>query len=476
MEEKKQEKRQPIVVILGHVDHGKTTLLDVIRETNVQGKEAGGITQKIGASVVTFESVAGQNKSICFIDTPGHAAFSSMRARGAKTADIAVLVVAANDSVKPQTKEALEYILNAKLPFIVAATKMDLPAVSLDNVKSDLTKEGVMFEDVGGDVPLVPISARNKTGIKELLEMISLVADLNDIKGGRGGEFEAKVIETSKEKMGPSVSLVVRSGVLRVGDDLISENGEAKVRGVFDSVGKTVKEVFPGEPAQVLGFTELPEVGSTLWKKSEKEILPVISKKTAMTRTSNSDEGKLKLVIKAKNTGSLEAIISGIAKEAEVILSSVGDIIDSDIFMAKSAGARIFAFESKVSGNASRLADTEGVKIEVFNIIYRLFGRVDEILKGKEEVILGSAMIIASFPYEGKRVAGCKILTGQIGKKDVLTLKRDEKVISEVKIASLKKGKMDVETVKQGEECGIFIYPQLDFKEGDVLISERKQV
>jgi len=467
----KIEKRQPIVVILGHVDHGKTTLLDTIRKTNVQAREAGGITQKIGASVVTTED----GKKITFIDTPGHAAFSSMRSRGAKTADIAVLVVAANDSVKPQTKEALEYILNAQIPFIVAATKMDLPAVSLGNVKADLKSVGVMFEDEGGDVPLIPVSARAGTGIKEILDMILLVAELNEIKGNKSDNFEAKVIETSKEKMGPSVSLVVKAGSLTIGDTLISEKGEAKIKGLFGGGGEALKEVLPGEPAQVLGFSDLPDVGSSIWKKGEKEVLPVERKTGAVARTNTIEsEAKLRLVVKAASSGSLEALLAGIPKEVEVVGSGVGDAIDSDVFMAKSAGARIFAFETKIASSTSRLADTEGVKFESFDIIYRLFERIDEILKGGKEVILGSAVIIAEFPYEGKRVAGCKVLGGVINKKDTLTLKRSDVVIGEVKISSLKKGKLDVDAVKQGEECGIFFYPQLDFKEGDMLLSERK--
>jgi len=464
-------KRQPIVVILGHVDHGKTTLLDAIRKSNVAAKEAGGITQKIGASVLT----APDGKKVTFIDTPGHAAFSSMRSRGAKTADIAILVVAANDSVKPQTKEALEYILNAKIPYIVAATKMDLPSVSVDNVKADLKSLGVLFEDDGGDVPVVPVSARSGSGIKQLLEMITLVSDLNEIAGSKDESFEAKVIETSKEKMGLSVSLVIKSGILRVGDVLVSEHGEAKVRGLFNVNGQSSKEVLPGEPAQVLGFSVPPEVGSSVWKKGEKEVLPVEVKKSAIIKQGFSGDAKLKLVIKTGSAGSLEAVLAGIPKEVEVVESGVGDVIDSDVFIAKSLDARIFGFESKISGSTARLADTEGVKFDRFDIIYRLFEKIDEIVKGKEEQILGSAIVVAEFPYEGKRVAGCKVLSGEIKKKDTLTLKRGESIIGEVKIASLKKGKQDVDTVKQAEECGIFVYPQLDFKEGDVLISLRTQ-
>jgi translation initiation factor IF-2 len=464
--------RQPIVVILGHVDHGKTTLLDTIRKTDVQKKEAGGITQSIGASVVETP----EGKKITFIDTPGHAAFSSMRSRGAKVADIAVLVVAANDSVKPQTKEALEYILAARIPYIVAATKMDLPAVSIENVKSDLKTEGVMFEDAGGDVPLIAVSARNKTGIKELLDMIILVSQLNETKGNDSEDFEAKVIETSKEKMGLSVSLVVRSGILKVGDMLVSESGEDKVRGLFDTTSNSVKEIHAGEPAKVLGFSSLPEVGSTIWLKGAKEVLPSETKKQQIVQNQRSEDGKLKLVIKAGNTGSLEAILAGIPKEAEVIASGVGDVIDADIFMAKSSGARIFAFEVKMPSNTARLADTEDIKFERFDIIYKLYERIDEIIKGKEEIVNGSAMIIAEFPYEGKKVAGCKIISGVINKRDELTLKRESKIIGQVKIASIKKGKTDIDSVKQGEECGIFMYPQLDFKAGDMLISQRKQV
>jgi translation initiation factor IF-2 len=459
--------RQPIVVILGHVDHGKTTLLDAIRKTDVAKKEVGGITQKIGASVVTTKG----DKKITFIDTPGHAAFSNMRARGAKFTDIAVLVVAANEGVKPQTKEALKYILNLDLPFIVVATKMDIAGASSDLVKTQLQREGIMFEGGGGDTPLIKLSAREGTGVDELLETIALLSELRGIKGDKSAPLEAGVIETSKEKMGPSVSLVVRNGSISVGDRLVSESRECKVKGLFDEFGKSVRSVGPGEPVKVLGFSELPPVGSRVWSEEGKP-LPIKAKKEEMTRVPEED-GLLNVLIKAQSAGSLEAIISNLPEDVLVVASGVGDVTESDVFMAKSSDASIFTFESKISPAVAKLAETEGVKVQGFDVVYRLFEKIDETLKKGEVEIMGIADVIAEFPFEGKRVAGCKVKMGKINKKDKPVLMRGKEELGEVKIISIKKGKEEVEEVSQGEECGIFFAPQLDFKLSDMLISTR---
>ncbi|OGM04351.1 hypothetical protein A2715_03305 [Candidatus Woesebacteria bacterium RIFCSPHIGHO2_01_FULL_39_32] len=461
--------RPPIVVILGHVDHGKTTLLDNVRSTNVAAKEAGGITQSIGASEVSTK----EGKQITFIDTPGHAAFSNMRARGAKLSDIAILVVAAGDGVKPQTKEALEYILEAKIPFIVAATKIDLPTANLETVRSQLEKEGVLFEGRGGDVPLLGVSGKTGKGVQELLEMITLVSELNDIKGDPEGSLEALIVETGKDNRGPTATCVVRNGQLEVGCEIVSEIERIRVRGLFDWNEKPVQSVGPGEPALVLGFKNVPPVGSRIWGVDQKEILPTISMQKKSVGIS-VEEGQIPIVIKAQNAGTLEAVISNLPGKIVVLASGVGDVTESDIFLAKSSNALIFTFESKTPHQVRKLAETEGISIESFTIIYELFERLEEIIeKGKVE-ILGRAEVLAEFPYNAKKIAGCKIIQGKITKKDALILTRGDKKIGEMSVISLKKGREDIVEAKQGEECGIIFSPQLDFKIGDVILSVRK--
>lgn len=461
--------RPPIVVVLGHVDHGKTTLLDYIRRTNIVQKEAGGITQRIGASV----GITKEGKKITFIDTPGHAAFANMRSGGTKIADVAILVVAADDGVKPQTKEALEYIFSAQIPFIVAATKIDLPSASIDKVRSDLEKEQVLFEGRGGDVPLLAVSGKTGQGIEELLEMINLVSELHEIKGNPEGVLEGVVIETGKDRRGVIISIVVREGTLRVGDQIVTDAQKAKVRGIFDFNEKPVKIIGPGEPALILGFSEAPSVGSKIWRLNEKTLIQKVDEKKKLTEI-KLGEGQIATILKAKNAGSLEAIIANLPKEIVVLFSGVGDVNESDVFLAKSSKAKIFAFESKISGSVKKLAETEDIDIETFNIIYKLFERFDELIKKAQIEILGKAEIIASFPYENKRVAGCRVLTGKISKTDDLRLVRDEKELGQIKVLSIKKGKDNIDLVKQGEECGVLFTPQLDFKIGDVIISVRK--
>ena len=461
--------RPPIVVVLGHVDHGKTTLLDYIRRTNIAQKEAGGITQRIGSSV----GITKEGKKITFIDTPGHAAFANMRSGGTKIADVAILVVAADDGVKPQTKEALEYIFSAQIPYIVAATKIDLPSASIDKVRSDLEKEQVLFEGRGGDVPLLAVSGKTGQGIEELLEMINLVSELHEIKGNPEGVLEGVVIETGKDRRGVIISIVVREGTLRVGDQIVTDTQKAKVRGIFDFNEKPVKIIGPGEPALILGFSEAPSVGSKIWRLNEKTLIQKVDEKKKLTEI-KLGEGQIATILKAKNAGSLEAIIANLPKEIVVLFSGVGDVNESDVFLAKSSKAKIFAFESKISGSVKKLAETEDIDIETFNIIYKLFERFDELIKKAQIEILGKAEIIASFPYENKRVAGCRVLTGKISKTDNLRLVRDEKELGQIKVLSIKKGKDNIDLVKQGEECGVLFTPQLDFKIGDVIISVRK--
>ncbi len=460
--------RSPIVTILGHVDHGKTTLLDFIRKTNVAKKEAGGITQGIGASVIETK----EKKKITFIDTPGHAAFANMRSRGASVADIAVLVVAGEEGIKPQTKEALNLILDAKIPYVVAVTKIDLPTASLDNVRGQMEKLGIAFEGRGGNVPIVGVSGRTGEGVENLLEVISLTSEIYGLDGNSNDPLEAVVIETRKDKGGPSASIVVRSGKIGVGQDIIAETVKARIRGIFDFRGASVKEISSGEPGLVLGFSELPEVGSRIWSSSRKCDERIEKTKSAVA-TSNADT-KLSIVLKTQSTGSCEAVLGNLPPEVMVVSSGIGDVTEGDIFLAKSTGSVIFAFEVKVSPSILKVAENEGVSVETFDIVYEMFEKMETIIKECTVEIKGMAEIIASFPYEGKKVAGCKIKSGSISKDDKLILFRGEEEIGSVRIISIRKGKQEVQEVKQGEECGILFAPQLDFKASDMITSVRK--
>lgn len=459
----KANTRPPIVTVLGHVDHGKTTLLDVIRKSNVAAREAGGITQSIGASVVTTKD----KKRITFIDTPGHAAFSAMRSRGAQVADIALLVVGADDGVKPQTKEALQMIREAKIPIIVVATKMDLPSADVEAIYPQLEKEAVLFEGRGGDTPLVKVSAKKGEGIEHLLEMISLLAEVHGVKGNPADLFEAVVIETSKGKAGPQASVVVRAGKLAVGETVYSGGLPTKIKALFDSMGKSVKEILPGEPALILGFVDLPTVGTRLSGSPSSEA--VLSKGGKRAGKLGKDE--IAVFLKAANAGSLEALVGAMPPKVVVIDASVGDVTPSDILTAKGSGALVFVFESKIPSDVAKLAETEGVHIERFEIIYELIERLGEILTKGFKKITGKAEILAIFPFNDQKIAGCKVLEGKINKGEMLTLVRGEKEMGRAKAVSMKKLKQEITSAIPGEEFGVLLSPQLDFKVGDMLLS-----
>ncbi len=460
--------RPPIVVVLGHVDHGKTTLLDTIRKTNITSREAGGITQAIGASVVETKT----GKSITFVDTPGHAAFTKMRSRGAKVADIAILVVAQDDGVAPQTREALEIIKEAGIPFIVAGTKADVAGTNPEVLKGQLEKEGIFFEGRGGDIPFISVSAKTNIGLTELLEMITLMAEVAELKGDLEASLEAVVIESGRDKMGTVASIVLRNGKIKVGDIIFAEKVECKVRALFDDKGKSIKEVLPGSPAKVFGFSETPTVGALITsepheaKKEEVKVKGVFD-----LRRLQDDE--VPLIIKADNEGSLEAIIASLPPKIVVVGQGVGDVTSSDVIDAKTGNAYVMAFESKISSDIIKLADAEKVKVERFQIIYELLQRLEEILKKGRIEIIGKAQILDSFPFNNKKVAGSKVIDGRITKGDSLILLRGEKEIGKSKVTSIRKQKIEVVSVGQSEEFGVIIDPQLDFEVGDVLVSVR---
>jgi translation initiation factor IF-2 len=460
--------RPPIVVVLGHVDHGKTTLLDAVRKTDVTAREAGGITQSIGASVVETK-VGGR---ITFIDTPGHAAFGKMRSRGARVADIAILVVAQDDGVQPQTKEALEIIKAANLPYVVAGTKADIAGVNAESLKGQLEKEGVFFEGRGGQVPFLSVSAKTNTGLTELMDMLVLMSEVAELKNDPAGALEAVVIESGKDKMGSVATVVVRNGTIKTGEIIFAEEEECKVRALFDDKGKSIKQVLPGEPAKVFGFTSIPPVGALVTREAHKIIKEAPKAKGVFDlRRLKNDE--IPLILKAGNAGALEAIIASLPPKIVVVDSGVGDITSSDIINAKTGNAYVFVFESKIPNDIVKLAEAEKVKVERFEIIYELLQRLEEILKSGRVEIVGRVQILAIFPFNNKKVAGCKVLDGRISKGDFLVLTRDAKEIGKGKAVSLKKQKLEVTSVGQSEEFGVITDPQLDFTLGDVIVSVR---
>jgi translation initiation factor IF-2 len=463
--------RPPIIVVLGHVDHGKTSLLDYIRKSSIAKREKGGITQGIGASVIHTK----EGKDLTFIDTPGHAAFSKMRSRGAKVADIAILIVAGDDGVKPQTKEALERILAEGMPYIVAVTKIDLPTSSLESIQSQLEQLGVLFEGRGGDTPCVGVSSMTGVGVDELLEVINLVSEMKNISGDPKSPLEAVVIETTKDKRGLSSSIVIRNGTISVGDDIVSDTVKGRVKALYSDAGVQIKQAFPGYPVSVLGFESLPSVGSQVWNVVHGAPIGLATVTDNKRLSVVDTEGMITLVIKAQNQGALEAIIASLPTDTFVLSSGVGDINESDVFIAKSGKAKIFAFESKIPSTVVTLAKTEAVVIEQFGIIYELIDRVEELINGGKDEILGKAEVLAKFPFDARQVAGCKVMSGKITKGDKVIMMRKEKPLGEVKVISVRRGKSDIPEAKQGEECGIIFVPQLDFTIGDVVLSIRRK-
>lgn len=468
--------RPPIVAVLGHVDHGKTSLLDSLRKSNVVSREAGGITQSIGASTIITTTKDGNNpaltgKKITFIDTPGHAAFSQMRSRGSKLADIALLVVAADDGPKPQTIESWEYINASGIPVIVVFTKIDLPSASIEEALPKLEALGIFFEGRGGNVPYIGVSNKTNQGLDDLLELILLVSEVSEIKADPAASLEAVVIETSKDKRGLLASVVVRNGTLKVGQEVWVDGETTKIKGIFDNTAKPLKSVLPGEAGQVLGFSTLPQVGAKVTQEKE---IPVQTATAATHPRAKSEEGQLPIFVKTKTAGSLEALIVSLPKGSVVLGSGVGDVTESDVLFAKAAGARIFLFEARLSSQVSKLAETESVTIETFDIIYKLIERIDEIIKTGEIKVLGTAEILAVFPYENKKVAGIKVSSGFLKRGDEVKLMRDNKLSGKVKIVSMRKQKSNITEAKQGEELGIIFEPQFAFEVGDMVVSEAK--
>lgn len=476
----------PVVTILGHVDHGKTTLLDLIRKTKVAQKEAGGITQHIGAYQIDNSSQNSKSASshkITFIDTPGHEAFAKMRERGAMAADIAILVVAANDGVQPQTVESIKHIQSAKIPAIVALNKIDLPGINVEKIKKQLTREGLSLEEYGGETPLIPISAKTGQGLDKLLSTITLIYELYR-KNPLSANFEAVVIESQLSKSkGPIATVIVRNGNLNSGEVVVSEKQEFRIRALVNFLGQNISKASNGDPVEILGWKMLPAIGSRIYKKNESvmEVVPptVLSQQTVnnqiITPSDNPVEEKIKLILKADTAGSLEALNIVLSSKVDIILSGVGNISESDILLAKTAKTIIVGFNIEPSQNVVKLANSEKVLIKTFHLIYKLFEELDEVIeaikKGNLVTILGEAKIIEIFSYKEDKIAGVKVVSGRIARGDQVKLVRGNEEIGRAKIKSLRHAKEDISKAEQGKEAGIILSQKLDFLTDDSIIA-----
>jgi translation initiation factor IF-2 len=487
----------PVVTIMGHVDHGKTSLLDTIRKTKVVAGEAGGITQHIGAYQVEVNG-----KKITFIDTPGHEAFTAMRARGAQVTHIAVIVVAADDGVMPQTREAIDHAQAAKVPIIIALNKMDKADANPDFVKQQLYDIGVVIEEFGGDVICVPVSARRGTGIDDLLEMILLVAEVQDIRADPTRPATGVIIEAKLEKnTGPMATVLIQQGTLKMGDNIVVGSMSGKVRAMFNDRGKRIQKAPPSTPVSTLGLPEVPQAGDRLEVVSDERKAKQVASKIAEQRRSEStplgqvsldtlymqmQEGKVKelnVVLKSDVQGSAEAIKNALSKVGEenikvrLIHEGIGNISETDVHLAGASGAVIIGFNVKADGAAQRLAQKENVEIRYYDIIYKLTDDIQAALTGMleptyREVIDGHAEAQQIFKA-GKNtvIAGCRVTDGKITRSSQARVLRKKELVYDGKIASLRRGRDDVREVATGYECGIVLEDFNDFEEGDIIES-----
>ena len=489
--------RPPVVTILGHVDHGKTTLLDAIRHTDVAGGESGGITQHIGAYQIEHKK-----QKITFLDTPGHAAFTAMRARGAQGADIVVLVVAANDGVMPQTREAISHARAAKVPIVVALNKIDLGDANPDFVKQQLADVGLISDEWDGDTIIVPVSAKKKTGIEDLLEAILIVAESSKIMANPEGTVIGTVIEAELDKTrGVATTLLVQNGTLRMADPIVVGNASGKIKAMFDFTNNQVEEAGPSQPVLVLGMSDLPKAGDQFQVcNSEREARTIANDRKQKESESKSvrkkarledlferfqagEMGELRLILKADVQGSLEPITNSLNEidqsEINIIVlhTETGNITENDIMLATASSAIVLGFNVNVETSATRLAETEGISIRTYDIIYRLLEDVEKALKGMlepeiKETIIGQAQVLQTFTISKVgTIAGCKVMNGEIRRNAKARVVRDSKVLHEGELASLKHEKDNVKEVRTGFECGLRIKGFNDFEVGDTIES-----
>lgn len=486
--------RPPVVTVMGHVDHGKTSLLDCIRNTHVQTHEAGGITQHIGAYQVNCKG-----KKIVFLDTPGHEAFTAMRARGAQITDIAILVVAADDGVMPQTIEAIHHAKSAGVPIIVAINKIDKPGANPDRVKQELMEQGLVPEEYGGDTIMVPVSAKKQIGIDDLLEMVLLVAEVKELKANPNRDARGVIVEAKLDKgRGPVATVLVQNGTLRIGDSVVCGTTYGKVRAMVNDRGENVKKAGPSVPVEILGLNDVPEAGDILAVLEEKQARSIAearierqrnnlikSKKVSLNdlfhQIQEGDIKDLNIVIKADVQGSVEALSSSLLKlnkndevRVSIVHSGVGAVNESDVMLASASNALIIAFNVRPDANARKLADTENIDIRTYRVIYDAINDVKDAMSGMlkpkyKEVIQGRVEIRQVMKFSKALVAGSYVLEGKICNNSKIRIIRDNIEIFDGEIDSLRRFKDEVKEVNAGYECGISIVDFRDFKEGDII-------
>ncbi len=489
--------RPAVVTILGHVDHGKTTLLDAIRHTNVAGGEAGGITQHIGAYQVEHKG-----RLITFLDTPGHAAFTAMRARGAQGADIVILVVAADDGVMPQTREAIAHAKAARVPIIVALNKIDRPDANIDFVKHQLADNGLVPDEWDGNTIVVPVSAKQKKGLEDILEAILLVSDSLDIRANPDGKVLGTVIEAQVDKSrGVIATLLVQNGNLKSGDTVLVGDTYGKIRAMFDFTGKKVKDANPSTPIQVLGLPNVPPAGELFTVvANEKEARQILAEREAnqsedaggpqkttleklYERFQAGEVRELPVILKVDVQGSLEPIVNSLNElskgdiKINVIHAETGNISENDVMLAAASRAILLGFNVATDQAARNLAEQQGVSIRLYEIIYRMIEDIEKALKGMlepetREIQVGQAQVRAVFKINKVgTIAGCRVIQGEVRRNTRVRLLRNGNEIFDGEIASLKHEKDDVKEVRQGFECGISLKGYNDINEGDILES-----
>ncbi|MBM3166265.1 MAG: translation initiation factor IF-2, partial [Chloroflexi bacterium] len=493
--------RPPVITIMGHVDHGKTSLLDAIRQSNIIASEAGAITQHIGAYQVEVNG-----KKITFLDTPGHEAFTAMRARGARSTDIAILLVAADDGVMPQTTEAINHARAAEVPIVVAINKIDKPNANPDRVKQQLADSGLLIEEWGGDIICVPISAKKKQGIEELLENLLLLADILELKAEADCPAQGVVIEAKLDKTkGPLATLLVQKGTLKIGDTLVIGDTRGRIKAMFSDTGKQLKKAGPATPVEVLGLNAPPQAGhifevvatereaKALLQKHEATQYGIATAGRTLTLSDLSSQisaGSIKdlnIILKTDVQGSIEPIKDSLEKLSDekirvrVIHSGTGSITESDVLLAMASKGIIVGFNSRPESGAQRLAEAEGVSIRHYNVIYDIVNDVEKALKGMlepviAEVVDGQAEVIAIFESTKKvKIAGVMIKEGKARRDSMVRVIRQGEVIRESRIHSLRRFKEDAKEVATGMECGVKIEHFSDFQVGDILQFYRQE-
>lgn len=495
--------RPPVVTVMGHVDHGKTSLLDAIRRTNVVAGEQGGITQHIGAY-----QVEAHGQRITFLDTPGHEAFTQMRARGASVTDLAILVVAADEGVMAQTREAADHAKSAGVPIIVAMNKMDRPEVNLDRVKQELSEIGLLVEDYGGDIVCVPVSARTGEGVDTLLDMILVVAEMGNPRANPNRSASGAVIEAKLDKArGPVATVLVQNGTLNVGDVVVAGGAYGRIKALFTDKGRRVRAADPAMPVEVLGLDSVPEAGDHFQVNSDERtarLLAQAARRNAELRAMGATrvptelpplEGPtsdLNLVVKADVRGSLEAVLASIQAIADqarissevkmkVVRSDTGNVTESDVMLAAAAEGRIIAFNVRVEPGARKAADNQGVDIRSFGVIYHLTEDLERLMLGMlapevREVVNGHAEVRQIFKIGKNQAAGCYVTDGTITRNSDVRIQRRNQIVHTGRIDALRRFKDDVREVQNNFECGISVVGFADFEEGDIIEAYTKEL